>query len=270
MAAAGRSWCRPRSTCAGRVEEALEALDRYLGQASLAGAPQVTIIHGHGAGAMRDAVRTAREPSVGSGLAPRRRAVRVATARASPRSDPVGSALRGRLRGSAPPLPDLVSVPRSVPRMAPAWRRDDAHRLGREGRAAVGRGDGSCPGCRNTRSSNGRGRPDASARLARAISTGSASARLERRLDLRQVEEALGHRCPDAAVLPAGAGLLLDLHADLRVVDLRQLRAIDEDLAHRLARGGPSLRPVKASTVASLRPFGRVKSRMASHAMPPA
>jgi hypothetical protein len=30
------------------------------------------------------------------------------------------------------------------------------------------------------------------------------------------------------------------------------------------------LRPVKASTVASLRPFGRVKSRMASHAMPPA
>jgi len=41
-----------------RVEEALEALDRYLGQASLAGAPRVTIIHGHGTGAMRDAVRT--------------------------------------------------------------------------------------------------------------------------------------------------------------------------------------------------------------------
>ena len=41
-----------------RVEEALEALDRYLGQASLAGAPRVTIIHGHGTGAMRDAVRS--------------------------------------------------------------------------------------------------------------------------------------------------------------------------------------------------------------------
>ncbi len=40
-----------------RVEEALETLDRYLGQASLAGAPRVTIIHGHGTGAMRDAVR---------------------------------------------------------------------------------------------------------------------------------------------------------------------------------------------------------------------
>ena len=40
-----------------RVEEAMESLDRYLDQASLAGAARVTIIHGHGTGAMRDAVR---------------------------------------------------------------------------------------------------------------------------------------------------------------------------------------------------------------------
>ena len=40
-----------------RVEEAMETLERYLDQASLAGAARVTIIHGHGTGAMRDAVR---------------------------------------------------------------------------------------------------------------------------------------------------------------------------------------------------------------------
>ena len=42
-----------------RVEEALEALERYLEDASLAGLPRVTIIHGMGTGALRDAVRTA-------------------------------------------------------------------------------------------------------------------------------------------------------------------------------------------------------------------
>ena len=41
-----------------RVEEALEALERYLDDASLAGLPSVTIIHGLGTGALRDAVRT--------------------------------------------------------------------------------------------------------------------------------------------------------------------------------------------------------------------
>ena len=41
-----------------RVEEALEALERYLDDASLAGLPTVTIIHGLGTGALRDAVRT--------------------------------------------------------------------------------------------------------------------------------------------------------------------------------------------------------------------
>lgn len=42
-----------------RVEEALEALDRYLEDASLAGMPSVTVIHGLGTGALRDAVRMA-------------------------------------------------------------------------------------------------------------------------------------------------------------------------------------------------------------------
>jgi DNA mismatch repair protein MutS2 len=40
-----------------RVDEALDLLDRYLDDALHAGAGQVTIVHGHGSGAMRDAVR---------------------------------------------------------------------------------------------------------------------------------------------------------------------------------------------------------------------
>jgi DNA mismatch repair protein MutS2 len=40
-----------------RVDEAMETLDRYIDRASVAGAGRVTIIHGHGTGAMRDAVR---------------------------------------------------------------------------------------------------------------------------------------------------------------------------------------------------------------------
>jgi DNA mismatch repair protein MutS2 len=42
-----------------RVDEALEALDRYLDDAALAGLDKVLIIHGMGTGAVRDAVRTA-------------------------------------------------------------------------------------------------------------------------------------------------------------------------------------------------------------------
>jgi DNA mismatch repair protein MutS2 len=42
-----------------RVDEALEALDRYLDDAALAGLEKVLIIHGMGTGAVRDAVRTA-------------------------------------------------------------------------------------------------------------------------------------------------------------------------------------------------------------------
>ncbi|MEW6225478.1 MAG: endonuclease MutS2 [Chloroflexota bacterium] len=41
-----------------RVDEALDALSRYLDDASLAGLEQVTIVHGLGTGALRDAVRT--------------------------------------------------------------------------------------------------------------------------------------------------------------------------------------------------------------------
>jgi DNA mismatch repair protein MutS2 len=41
-----------------RVEEALELLGRYLDDASLAGLERVTIVHGIGTGALRDAVRT--------------------------------------------------------------------------------------------------------------------------------------------------------------------------------------------------------------------
>jgi DNA mismatch repair protein MutS2 len=40
-----------------RVDEALEALTRYLDDASLAGLDKVLIIHGMGTGALRDAVR---------------------------------------------------------------------------------------------------------------------------------------------------------------------------------------------------------------------
>jgi DNA mismatch repair protein MutS2 len=41
-----------------RVDEALAALERYLEDASLAGLERVTVIHGMGTGALRDAVRT--------------------------------------------------------------------------------------------------------------------------------------------------------------------------------------------------------------------
>jgi DNA mismatch repair protein MutS2 len=40
-----------------RVDEALDALSRYLDDASLAGLDQVLVIHGLGTGALRDAVR---------------------------------------------------------------------------------------------------------------------------------------------------------------------------------------------------------------------
>ena len=41
-----------------RVEEALSALGRYLEDASLAGLAKVSVIHGLGTGALRDAVRS--------------------------------------------------------------------------------------------------------------------------------------------------------------------------------------------------------------------
>jgi DNA mismatch repair protein MutS2 len=42
-----------------RADEALEALDRYLDSAYLAGLPFVRIIHGKGTGRLRDVVRQA-------------------------------------------------------------------------------------------------------------------------------------------------------------------------------------------------------------------
>jgi DNA mismatch repair protein MutS2 len=42
-----------------RVDEALDALDRYLDDAGLAGLAKVLVIHGMGTGALRDAVRSA-------------------------------------------------------------------------------------------------------------------------------------------------------------------------------------------------------------------
>jgi DNA mismatch repair protein MutS2 len=51
-----------------RVDEALEIVGRYLEDCALAGLPKATIIHGHGTGALRDAVRaaTATHPLVGT------------------------------------------------------------------------------------------------------------------------------------------------------------------------------------------------------------
>jgi DNA mismatch repair protein MutS2 len=42
-----------------RVDEALDLLERTLDQAAVAGAGRLTIVHGHGSGALRDAVRSA-------------------------------------------------------------------------------------------------------------------------------------------------------------------------------------------------------------------
>jgi DNA mismatch repair protein MutS2 len=45
------------SLIGNRVDEALEKLDKYLDDAILAGHEQVRVIHGHGTGRLRDAVR---------------------------------------------------------------------------------------------------------------------------------------------------------------------------------------------------------------------
>ncbi len=65
LAGGGVGRARPRAVAASldlrgaRVEEALALLEQYLDDAARADAGRVTIIHGHGSGAMRDAVRSA-------------------------------------------------------------------------------------------------------------------------------------------------------------------------------------------------------------------
>jgi DNA mismatch repair protein MutS2 len=54
-----RAMPAPLDLRGAKVEEAMQTLDRYLDGASLAGSGRVTIIHGHGSGALRDAVRAA-------------------------------------------------------------------------------------------------------------------------------------------------------------------------------------------------------------------
>ncbi|MGZ6272157.1 MAG: endonuclease MutS2, partial [Candidatus Limnocylindrales bacterium] len=58
-AGAARSVASSLDLRGARVDEALEALERYLDQAAVAGAQRLTIVHGHGSGALRDAVREA-------------------------------------------------------------------------------------------------------------------------------------------------------------------------------------------------------------------
>jgi DNA mismatch repair protein MutS2 len=55
--AAGRSTPRELVLIGQRVEEALEALDRFLDAARMAGHDEVRIVHGHGTGRLRKAVR---------------------------------------------------------------------------------------------------------------------------------------------------------------------------------------------------------------------
>jgi DNA mismatch repair protein MutS2 len=51
-----------------RVEEAIDAVDKALDQALLAGAPRLRVVHGHGTGRLREALREhfRRHPSVAS------------------------------------------------------------------------------------------------------------------------------------------------------------------------------------------------------------
>jgi DNA mismatch repair protein MutS2 len=52
-----RAIARQLDVRGARVDEALELLERYLDDASVAHAGQLTVVHGHGSGALRDAVR---------------------------------------------------------------------------------------------------------------------------------------------------------------------------------------------------------------------
>jgi DNA mismatch repair protein MutS2 len=54
----GRSVASSLDLRGARVDEALEALNRYLDDAALAGLDKALIIHGMGTGAVRDAVRS--------------------------------------------------------------------------------------------------------------------------------------------------------------------------------------------------------------------
>ena len=80
-----------------RVDEALDALNRYLDDAALAGLDKVLIIHGMGTGAVRDAVRTPRRVIRWSRPSGPGSVARVATGRRSSSSDrPARPGQRGR------------------------------------------------------------------------------------------------------------------------------------------------------------------------------